>query len=150
MENEAAIPPWRHLLHAKTMCEDTSKISSNFLSKMGIRHQAYYTATAVLHGPQSLGGMDVFNIETEQAVQHTKLMVLNLPRVTSLVGRMLQTSMSMGVLPEASYSIQDPLGAVWIHVRKQGSTEMEPGLYYYAGRAYDELHSARREIITLW
>ena len=70
--------------------------------------------------------------------------------VTSLVGRMLQTSMSMGVLPEASYSIQDPLGAVWIHVRKKGSTEMEPGLYYSAGRAYDELHSARREIITLW
>jgi hypothetical protein len=78
MENEAAIPPWRHLLHAKTMCEDTSKISSNFLSKMGIRHQAYYTATAVLHGPQSLGGMDVFNIETEQAVQHPTLVVSNL------------------------------------------------------------------------
>jgi hypothetical protein len=29
-------------------------------------------------GPQSLGGMDVFNIETEQAVQHPTLVVSNL------------------------------------------------------------------------
>jgi hypothetical protein len=44
------------------------------------------------------------------------------------------TGSVMDVLPEACYIIQDPLGAVWIHARKKGSTEMEPGLYYYAGR----------------
>jgi hypothetical protein len=45
------------------------------------------------------------------------------------------TGSGMDVHPEASYSIQDPLGAVSIHVRKKGRTEMEPGLHYYAGRA---------------
>jgi hypothetical protein len=44
------------------------------------------------------------------------------------------TGRAMELLPEACYIIQDPLGAVWIHVRMKGSTEMEPGLYYYAGR----------------
>ena len=135
------------------MCEDTSKISSNFLYKMGIRHQPYYTATAVLHGPQSLGGMDMFNIETQQAVQHTKLMVSNLRR-RDVARRANAPNIhdhgraSRGVIQ--SHSIQDPLGAVWIHVPKKGSTEMEPGLYYYACMACDEIHSARREILTLW
>ena len=44
------------------------------------------------------------------------------------------TGSIMDVLPESSYIIQDPLGAVWIHVRKKGSMEMEPGLYYFLGR----------------
>ena len=42
-----------------------------FLSKMGINRT---TATAVRHGPASLGGMQVPNLETEQAVEHVKLM----------------------------------------------------------------------------
>jgi hypothetical protein len=44
------------------------------------------------------------------------------------------TGSVMDVLPEACYIIQDPLGAIWIHVRMKGSTEIEPGLHYYAGR----------------
>jgi hypothetical protein len=35
-------------------------------------------STAMRHGPQSLSGIDIFNLETEQAVQHTKLMILHL------------------------------------------------------------------------
>jgi hypothetical protein len=44
------------------------------------------------------------------------------------------TGSGMDMLPEASYSIQDPLWAVCINVQKKGRTKVEPGLYYYAGR----------------
>jgi hypothetical protein len=97
--------------------------------------------------------MDVFNIETEQSVQHPTLVVSNLRRGD--VARRANAPnihehgrASRGVIHYPGD--QDLLGAVWIHVRKKGSTEMEPGLHYYAGRAYDGIHSARREIITLW
>jgi hypothetical protein len=50
------------------------------------------TATAVRHGPTSLGGMNVIHLETEQAVEHTKLMVSHHLRKEDEVGRMLQTS----------------------------------------------------------
>jgi hypothetical protein len=43
-----------------------------FLYKMGINRT---TSTAVRHGPSRLGGMDIFHLETEQAVQHVKLLV---------------------------------------------------------------------------
>jgi hypothetical protein len=49
------------------------------------------TATAVRHGRTSLGGMNVIHLETEQAVEHTKLMAAHL-RKEDEVGRMLQTS----------------------------------------------------------
>jgi hypothetical protein len=52
-----------------TSCKQCAKIQARylltFLSKMGINRPA---ATAVRHGPQSLGGMDVFDLETKQAV----------------------------------------------------------------------------------
>lgn len=43
-----------------------------FLSKMGINRMM---AKAVRHGPLELGGMDIFNLETEQAAEHMKLIV---------------------------------------------------------------------------
>ena len=46
-----------------------------FLSKQGINCM---TASAVRHGPQTLGGMDIFNLETEQGVQHTKLLLAHM------------------------------------------------------------------------
>jgi hypothetical protein len=48
-------------------------------------------ATAIRHGPTSLGGMNVMYLETIQAVEHTKLMVAHL-RKEDEVGRLLQTS----------------------------------------------------------
>ena len=36
------------------------------------------------------------------------------------------------MLPESSYIVMDPMGGVWAHVRKKGTVDMEPGLYFYA------------------
>jgi hypothetical protein len=47
------------------------------------------TSTAVRHGPPTLGGMDIFHLETEQAVQHVKLLVSHL-RHDDDIGRMIQ------------------------------------------------------------
>jgi uncharacterized cupredoxin-like copper-binding protein len=50
------------------------------------------TATEVRHGPTSLlGGMNVIHLETEQAVEHTKLIVSHL-RKKDEIGRMIHTS----------------------------------------------------------
>jgi hypothetical protein len=65
-----------------------SQYLPTFLSKMGINRT---TATAVRHGPQSLGGMDIFHLKTEQAVQHTKLTISHL-RHDDEIGRMMKTS----------------------------------------------------------
>jgi hypothetical protein len=59
-----------------------------FLSKMGINRT---TATAVRHGPASLGGMNFIHLETEEAVEHTKLVVSRL-RKEDAVRPMLQMS----------------------------------------------------------
>jgi hypothetical protein len=61
-----------------------------FLSKMGMINRT--TATAVQHGPTSLGGsLNGIHLETEQAVEHTKLMISHL-RKEDEIGRMIQTS----------------------------------------------------------
>ena len=49
------------------------------------------TATAVRHGPHALGGMEIFHLETEQAVQHVKLIMAHIRRDDE-VGKMLHTS----------------------------------------------------------
>jgi len=36
------------------------------------------------------------------------------------------------MLPESSYLIMDFMGGVWAHVKKKGTIEVEPGLYFYA------------------
>jgi hypothetical protein len=65
-----------------------AKYLPTFLSKMGINHT---TATAVQHGPLHLGGMDIYNLDTEQGVSHTKLLVSHL-RKNDTVGRMINIS----------------------------------------------------------
>jgi hypothetical protein len=60
-----------------------------FLSKMGINRT---TATAVRHGPACYGGLEVFNLETEQGVQHASLIVSHL-RKEDEVGQMLHISL---------------------------------------------------------
>jgi hypothetical protein len=65
-----------------------AKYLPTFLSKMGINRT---TATAVRHGPLQLGGMDVFNLETEQGVTHTNLVISHL-RKNDEVGQMLHIS----------------------------------------------------------
>lgn len=59
------------------------------LSKMGINRT---TATAVRHGPSRYGGMEVVNLETEQGVIHTKLLLSHLLKQDK-VGQMLYTSL---------------------------------------------------------
>jgi hypothetical protein len=59
-----------------------------FLSKMGINRT---TATAVRHGHHALGGMEIFHLETEQAVQHVKLITAHIWRDDN-VGKLLRTS----------------------------------------------------------
>lgn len=49
--------------------------------------------TAVQHGPYALGGTEVFHIETEQAVQHVKLLTSHL-RKDDDIGQMMQTSIA--------------------------------------------------------
>ena len=65
-----------------------SKYLPTFLSRMGINRA---TATAIQHGPLHLGGFDIFNLETEQGVMATK-MVLSHIRKNNEAGKMLQIS----------------------------------------------------------
>jgi len=76
------------MLHKETMRQATGTIPSNVFVQNGINRT---TATAVRHGPTSLGGMQVPHLETEQAVEHAELMVSHI-RKEDEIGRMLQTS----------------------------------------------------------
>jgi hypothetical protein len=49
------------------------------------------TATALRHGPLHLGGFDIFNLETEQGVMKTKMVLSHLRR-NDEVGQMLNVS----------------------------------------------------------
>jgi hypothetical protein len=60
-----------------------------FLSKMGINRT---TSTAIRHGPSHLGGMEVFDCETEQGIQHTKLIIAHL-RKNDEVSKLLSISL---------------------------------------------------------
>jgi hypothetical protein len=60
----------------------------SFLSRMGINRTM---VAAVRHGPNSLGGMEIFHLETEQAVQHVKLIISHI-QCGDEVGKMLQLS----------------------------------------------------------
>jgi hypothetical protein len=65
------------MLLKETMRQLQARYLQTFLSKkMGINRTT--TATAVRHGPTSLGGTNVTHLETEQAVEHTKLMISHL------------------------------------------------------------------------
>ena len=120
-----------------------SRYLPTFLSKMGINRT---TATAVRHGPQTLGGMDIFNLETEQAVQHTKLIVSHL-RKDDDTGRMIQTSIDhlqlqagtsstvLSTLGKNARKYVDPcyvthtwefLDSIGSHIRLEPTTWMRP------------------------
>ena len=60
----------------------------SFLSKMGINQT---TATAVCHGPTSLGGLNIFHLKTEQGVMQTKMVISHL-RKNDEVGHLLKIS----------------------------------------------------------
>jgi hypothetical protein len=68
--------------------KDPSPLPLDFPFKIGINRA---TATAEHHGPTARSGMNVFDLETEQAVEHTKRMVSHLWKDDE-VGRMLQTT----------------------------------------------------------
>ena len=78
-----------------------------FLSTMGINRT---TATAVRHGSTSLGGMNVIHLETEQAAEHTKLMISHLRKEDEL-GRMIQTSID---------HLQTQAGTSWAVLSRPG------------------------------
>jgi hypothetical protein len=73
---------------AKQCTKLEARYLPTFLSKMGINRS---TATAVRHGPSFYGGMDTFQLDTEQGVQHTALTVAHL-RKDNEVGRMFTIS----------------------------------------------------------
>jgi hypothetical protein len=73
---------------AKQCSKLQARYLPTFLSKMGINRS---TATAVRHGPSLYGGMDTFQLNTEQGVQHTALTVAHL-RKDDEVGRMFTIS----------------------------------------------------------
>ena len=50
------------------------------------------TLTAVRHGPTHLGGMDIFRLDMEQGVQHTKMVIGHL-RKEDEIGSMLSISL---------------------------------------------------------
>jgi hypothetical protein len=68
------------------------------------------TATEVRHGPTSLGSMNVPHLETEQAVEHTKLMISHL-RKEDEVGCMLQTPIEQ---------LQIQAGSLWAVLSQPG------------------------------
>jgi hypothetical protein len=73
------------MLLKETMRQVTSPIPSNVLVQNG--YQPHH-GTGRLH---SAGGMNVIHLETEQAVEHTKLMISHLRKEDEL-GRMIQMS----------------------------------------------------------
>jgi hypothetical protein len=81
-----------------------------FLSKMGINRT---TATAVRHGPACYGGLEVFNLETEQGVQHASLIVSHL-RKEDEVGQMLHLSLD---------HLQLQAGVSWPVMSQPGHTQ---------------------------
>jgi hypothetical protein len=87
-----------------------SKYLPTFLSWMGINCS---TATAVRHAPLELGGMDVFSLETEQGIQHTKLLMSHV-RKQDQVGRMLLLSME---------HLQLQAGVSWPVLSRNGATQ---------------------------
>jgi hypothetical protein len=74
----------------KKQCDNIqAKYLPVFLSKMGINRT---TSRAVRHGPPHLGGMDIYDLNTEQGVMHTKLVIAHL-RKQDPVGRTLSISL---------------------------------------------------------
>jgi hypothetical protein len=79
LADEAKILPQSDVFIQETMQQAPSLIPSNIPVQTG--NQPRKTATKFRHGPTSLGGMNVLvHLETEQVVEHTKLMVSHLQK----------------------------------------------------------------------
>ena len=89
-----------------------AKYMPTFLSRMGI-NQA--TAMALQHGPLHLGGFDVFNLETEQGVMKTK-MVLSHLRWNDEVGQMINISCN---------HLQLQAGVSWLIMSRPGTQQQK-------------------------
>jgi hypothetical protein len=101
------------------------------------------TAMAVHHGPPSLGGIGVFNLETEQAVEHTKLMVSHL-RKDDEVGHMLQTSIDQ---------LQIQAGTSWAILSQAGKKArmyVDPCYATHTWEFLDQIGSHIRLKPTTW
>jgi hypothetical protein len=99
------------------------------LSKMGINRT---TATAVRHGPAYYGGMEVFNLETEQGVQHTSLLLSHL-RIQDEVGLMLHLSIE---------HLQLQAGVSWPVLSKPGHKQRHYVDSCYVSHTWDFLDKA--------
>ena len=125
-------------------CKQCTKIQlrylPTFLSKMGINCTM---ATAVRHGPQSLGGMDIFHLEMEQAVQHAKLMLSHLCKQDD-IGQMLQTSID---------HLQLQAGTSWMVLSKPGHKVRQYVDPCYAMHTWEFMDGIRSHIHldpTIW
>lgn len=82
LANEASLSYWSNMLHRET----TSKVSS-------LIQESTKPSQWLDMGPKSVDGMDVFKLETKQAVQHAKLMVSHLWKNDEVSG-MLKTTIN--------------------------------------------------------
>jgi hypothetical protein len=104
-----------------------------FLLRMGINRSM---ATAVRHGPLELGGMEVFSLETEQGIQHTK-MLLSHVRKQDQVDRMLLLSLDQ---------LQLQAGVSWPVLSRNGATQWEYVDPCYLTHTWEFLDSINAQI----
>ena len=126
------------------MIKQCRKIQSqylpHFLSKMGINQM---TPTAIRHGPPHLGGMDIFRLETEQGVHHTKLVIGHF-RKEDEVGHMLHISLD---------HLQLQAGVSWPVLSQPGHiqrTYIDPCYLSHTWEFLDGIDSHLRIETTAW
>jgi hypothetical protein len=100
---------------------------------MGINHSM---ATAVRHRPLELGGMEVFSLETEQGIQHTK-MLLSHVRKQDQVSRMLLLSLDQ---------LQLQAGVSWPVLSQNGATQWKYVDPCYLTHTWEFLDSINAQI----
>jgi hypothetical protein len=72
------------------------------------------TATVIRHGPACYGGLEIFNLETEQSVKHASLIISHLCKADGEVGQMLHISMD---------HLQLQAGVSWPVMSQPGHTQ---------------------------
>ena len=112
----------------------------NLLSKMGINQM---TPTSVRHGPPNLGGIDIFRLDMEQGVQHTKLVIGHFCKDDE-VGKMLHISLDhLQLLAGVSWPVLSQPGHIqWTYV--------DPCYLSHTWDFLDSIDSHLRIEMTAW
>jgi hypothetical protein len=94
-------------------------------------------AMAVQHGPLKLGGMEVFSLETEQGIQHTKMLLSHVKKQDQ-VGRMVLLSLDQ---------LQLQAGVSWPVLSCNGATQrkyVDPCYLTYPWEFLDSINAQIR------